>query len=248
MPRRVQNISLLGVDLAWGDRNPDGLCAIQVRSGRVASMEPGLTHGDDALVDWCLRSSGSKTVLVTLDAPIVIPNRTGSRPVDRLTHVLFGRYKAGCYPANLGKCPRPVRVAEKLSAAGFEIGWNVRGGSQLLSEVYPHPAMVRMFQLEERIPYKKGRVEDKRAWFRILQRHIRKWVKASCPEIPLSGWMSGLLREPWSKAIEDQTDALVCALIGYHHWKHSGTRSEVIGDLETGFILLPADTSLPSAP
>jgi predicted RNase H-like nuclease len=31
----------------------------------------------------------------------------------------------------------------------------------------------------------------------------------------------------------------VCALIGYRHWLHDGARTEVLGYLATGFILIP---------
>ncbi len=236
----LQNISLLGVDMAWGDRNPDGLCAIQIRKGEVVSVETALTHGDEALVDWCCYHSSAGTSLVTLDAPIVCPNLSGCRPVDKLTHVLFGRYKAGCYPANLGKCPRPPRIAELLSEHGFEIGWDLKSKKKLLAEVYPHPAMVRVFNLSERIPYKKGKVAEKQAGFKTLQKHMRRYLRNEIPELGMPSNIRKLLSSKWSKGVEDQTDAFFCALIALNHWRSRGNTSEVIGDLETGFILLPA--------
>jgi len=44
----------------------------------------------------------------------------------------------------------------------------------------------------------------------------------------------------WSKDAEDQIDALICALVGLHHWRHLGERSEILGDAATGFIVAPA--------
>lgn len=38
-----------------------------------------------------------------VDAPTIIPNATGMRLPDKLSHKHFGRYHAGCYPANLNR-------------------------------------------------------------------------------------------------------------------------------------------------
>jgi predicted RNase H-like nuclease len=51
--------------------------------------------------------------------------------------------------------------------------------------------------------------------------------------------MTELLTTDWSKPVEDKLDAFFCALIGYHHYLHGQGKSEVIGDRQTGFILLP---------
>ena len=53
--------------------------------------------------------------------------------------------------------------------------------------------------------------------------------------------LDAVLSARWTKPAEDRLDALLCALVGYYHWRHDGRRSEVLGDLETGFILVPAE-------
>ena len=108
-----------------------------------------------------------------------------------------------------------------------------------MAEVYPHPAMVRWFGLAERLPYKRGRVAEKRTVFRELQGHLMKALAVHFPEVELAPSVRALLREPWTKDVEDQTDALVCALIGYWHVASGGRRTQVLGDLETGFLLVP---------
>lgn len=132
--------------------------------------------------------------------------------------------------------PSPLRVEEKLSEKGFEIGW---AGRRFVMEVYPHPAMVRLFELKERIPYKRGTVVDRRRHFQKLQREIRKLIKNRLDELLLDAETNSLLQQPWSKDIGDQTDAFFCALIGYWHWLHAGRQSQVLGDLETGFLVVP---------
>ena len=186
-------------------------------------------------------SRNYQTVFVTVDAPIVCPNRTGTRPVDRLTHRMFHREHAACHPANLMRCPRPPRVARLLQRKGFRVGWEIRVGGRWVAEVYPHPAMVRMFGLPRIIKYKKGSVAERRKEFQRLQRLMQKLMKRRFPRLTLNQETRNLLRQKWSKPVEDRTDALFCALIGMWHWMYLGERSEVIGDRKTGFILLPEE-------
>ena len=196
----------------------------------------GLSRGDEALVERVRGAVGDGAGFIAMDGPVICVNETGARPVDRQTHVAFGRFKCGCHPVNRVLCPRPLRLAARLAALGFQPGWT---GERTLAEVYPHPAMVRWFGLAERLPYKRGRVAEKRKVFRELQGHLMKALAVHFPEVELAASVRALLREPWTKDVEDQTDALVCALIGYWHVASGGRRTQVLGDLETGFLLVP---------
>lgn len=231
---------IFGVDLAWGEKKPDGLAWISSTRDGAKVRESALTHGDAALVEWVTQRVGKRDrVLVMVDAPLVIPNRTGARPVDKLTHVLFRKQHAGCHPAYLDKCPRPPRVASLFEEEGFSVGWDLNAAQRLVAEVYPHPAMVRLFALERIIKYKRGRVEEKRLEFARLQRLLRHCLKADFPKLDLNPATKKMLRQPWTKPVEDETDGLFCALIGLWHWQHHGKQTQVLGDLATGFILVP---------
>ena len=120
------------------------------------------------------------------------------------------------------------------------MGWQVWGGKKTVAEVYPHPAMVRMFGIPRIVKYKKGTVRERRKEFRRLQRLLRTCLQKKFPRLGCDQETQQLLRQRWSKPVEDRVDALFCALIGLWHWMHQGRKSEVIGDRRTGFILLPA--------
>ncbi len=244
-------ILLAGIDLAWGEKKSDGVCFISYDPKRGVARLAGYAYpqGDDALVAaLAARLAPARSAFLAIDAPIVCPNLTGTRPVDRLTHVMFRRQHAACHPANLTKCPRPPRVLARLAAdLGFEAGWGAEFGRndsvvplRLAAEVYPHPAMVRLFGLDRIIKYKKGPVAAKRVEFIRLQGLIAALLAREFPWLALDAETPSLLAQPWSKPVEDRTDALFCALIALHHVRHAGARSEVIGDVATGFILLPA--------
>jgi predicted RNase H-like nuclease len=103
--------------------------------------------------------------------------------------------------------------------------------------------MVRIFRLPRIIKYKKGPVAARRREFRRLQRLLRALLAADFPFLALDADTPALLAAPWSKPVEDRTDALFCALLALWHVHHDGARSEILGDLATGFILLPSSSS-----
>lgn len=240
-------ILIAGIDLAWGEKKHDGVCFASFDSARRRARLEGYAYpqGDYALIAALegMLPPG-RAAFVAIDAPIVCPNETGARPVDRLTHTLFHWQHAACHPANLGKCARPPRVLATLrERLGFAAGWGTDAlcaGARIAAEVYPHPAMVRMFGLERIIKYKKGPVAAKRREFRRLQRLLSALLAEEFGWLALDADTPALLGEPWSKPVEDRIDALFCALIALRHVREAGARSEVIGDLDTGFILLPA--------
>lgn len=227
---------IVGIDLAWGEKRPDGICVLKAEKESVRVLEVGLSHGDEALVGMVARHVGEGSGFIALDGPVTCTNDTGARPVDRLTHVHFGRFKCGCHPVNRRLGARPLRVSGRFAESGFVAGWT---GPRCLAEVYPHPAMVRWFGLRERLAYKRGTVAEKRIVFRELQGHLRTALAKRFPEVDAGDAVHGLLEQSWTKDVEDQTDAVVCALIGWWHVRDGGRRTQVLGDLETGFLLVP---------
>ena len=240
--RTSEPLCIIGVDLAWGDRKPDGICGIESSGEPSRVLGFAYPHGDDEFLDVVgALCAPYRRVFMTIDAPIICPNRTGTRPVDRLTHRMFHREHAACHPANSTKCPRPIRIRRKLARMGFRAGWELTQADKLVAEVYPHPAMVRMFRLPRIVKYKKGTVADRSKEFARLQRLMRLLLKEHFPRLTLEAEARRVLARPWSKPVEDRLDALFCALTGLWHVNYRGKRSEVIGNVKTGFILLPED-------
>ncbi len=242
-PAAAGAMRLVGIDLAWGERNGDGLCLLEAVEGRARIVETAHVFGDVALLEWLetrLPPAPAPAALL-FDAPLICPNVTGSRPADRQTHTVFGRFHAGAHPANRRLCPRPLRLAEAVgSRLGFGLGWARPRESRLAVEVFPHPASVRWLRLERIVKYKRPPVALRRAEFARMQGLLAGCLRERFPELEENDVLRAVLAAPWTKPAEDRLDALLCALVGYHHWKHDGAQSQVLGDLETGFIVVPA--------
>lgn len=243
---------VVGVDLAWGLRRPDGWCVIAGHRQRARVEGFGLWRGDDALMAglWAQRNR-AQSGWVVMDAPLICPNPSGARPVDLEMTRMFRRSHAGCHPANRRLCARPPRLLEKMQAAGWvaagtrtdERASHQEGRMWRVAEVYPHAALVRFLNLSRVIQYKRGPVAVRRGVFRELQSAVRGLLASHFPEMEVGEHLNKLLETAWTKDVEDQTDALICALVGWWHWKHRGARSQWVGDPRTGLLLLPADGS-----
>lgn len=234
---------LVGIDLAWGDRNPDGVTILRFDDGldRPMSAPPVTfnTRGDAEFFMALASAESAERLLVAIDAPLICPNQEGSRPVDKECTRRFGRYHAGCHPANQRLCRRPLRIAAGLVERGYVLTTDTGRGTRIACEVYPHPATIQLFGIEKTIKYKKGLVASRRAEFLRYQGCLRACLDRELPEWLESDAHRTLLATPWSKPIEDQTDSILCALIAYLHLRHEGRRTEVIGDDHHGHILLP---------
>ena len=222
-------MTFLGIDFGWQSQ-PSGCAALDAGLNLLS-----LTRCDtpEATLAWLDQFPGP--AMVAVDAPLVIRNAAGMRPADRLAHVHLGRYDAGCYPANLGRpfAARVVNFSQSLSERGFahaaRIARGVPGRFQI--EVYPHGAMVRLFHLERILKYKKGTLAARRLEmerYRSLLGSLHPWP---LPAIPTQG-------APL-KAVEDQLDALMSAYAGWHWWRYGLERNHVLGDEQSGYIVLP---------
>jgi predicted RNase H-like nuclease len=237
----------VGIDLAWGTRARTGLAAAD-RTGRLVASHTALT--DDEIVAFVADHAGDGPVVVAFDAPLVVRNPTGRRPCEAEVHRRYGRYGAGAYPANLGNPAfaagtRAWRLCDRL-------GLNVVSTSaadRRAIEVYPHPAMVVLLDLERVIPYKAkpGRsLEDLRAAFARLATAMEGLPELRLAESPrwheLRDRCAHAGRKSELKRAEDEIDAIFCAHLA-HRWHREGSAgNDVLGDDESGCIVVPRPT------
>jgi predicted RNase H-like nuclease len=242
----VTAMTFIGVDLGW-KTGPSGVCCLHCRGGDLTLSALDRCHTHAEVLAWIDAQVPSETpAMVAVDAPTIIPNETGMRLPDRLAHREFGKYHAGCYPANrnLPFAPLLLAFSEALSTRGFDhaptLQPQVLGRYQI--ECFPHPAMVHLFQLPRILKYKKGRLAERQEELGRLRSHILHHLpehtpslrirSQDLPEIPQRG--------PALKAVEDQLDSLICAYSAAHWWYWGLARNQVLGNLAEGYIVVPS--------
>jgi predicted RNase H-like nuclease len=248
----------IGIDLAWSGRNPSGVAALRGDPSGATLLEAPALLGDlQAIGAYVCRLVGDGPALVAVDAPLRVPNASGRRPAEAALAHVFQRYEAGAHPANrrlLDHAPDGVRgeaLVALLATHGFHATERIEAheGGRLVTEVYPHAAMVGLFGLTKTLKYKargrqRGREERLAAWS-TYQHHLRTLAAADPPLVghdELLGVEVATLRGAALKGYEDRVDALLCAYIALYAHRWGAERCRTFGDLEGGWILTPAPT------
>ena len=240
---------LIGLDLAWNcEKNGSGLAIGRLDGSHLVLEElhtgiRGLGKIMSAIVDV------DGIFGIAIDAPLIIKNKTGSRPCEKELNRVYGSRWAGCHPTNLGlhaNSAGPI-LAEKLERAGFRhLGidkpkWQI--------ECYPHPAIIQIFGLDKRLKYKK---KENTSWdeVRLGQSMLGKFILSLENRTILSLSIPAHLRHLTDPARianldtrqlkdnEDGLDAIICLYVAARY--ASGLPVECYGDGESGYIIVPA--------
>ncbi len=122
------------------------------------------------------------------------------------------------------------------------------GGTRLMLEVYPHPATVVLFDRETIFRYKKGPMSVRRSGLQTYREAIAGLTEEAPSIVPTLAFRK-LIGEPLEplngtelKAYEDRLDALFCAYLAAYAWCWRDERIELIGNQETGCIMVPTHT------
>ncbi len=237
----------IGLDLAWGSKARTGVAVVD-GGGRL--VDSGAVRTDDEIVQW-VQSSAGDVVAAAVDAPLIVPNQTGQRRCETEISRAFWRYKIGAHSSNRGRVefdpPRAAILADRF-------GWSVdpaHHGSveePVCIELYPHPAMVVLFDLAERIVYKSG--PARAAGFAELLRHLGSVDELDLSEHPRWAELARVVADPKPgdlTRIEDELDAILCAHLAWL-WHHRPGSLQVYGSLQDGYIVAPPAPVPPEAP
>ncbi|NJL37154.1 MAG: DUF429 domain-containing protein [Leptolyngbyaceae cyanobacterium SL_5_9] len=242
-------MKFLGIDFGWRSQ-PSGLCCLALQNTTLHLLD--LTRLDEvtAVLSWVdTQVTPQEPAIIAVDAPTLIPNASGMRLPDRLAHKYFGRYHAGCYPANLGSpfATRTLELGLSLETRGFAHAPTLiaQQPGRYQIEAFPHPAMVYLFKLERILKYKKGRLSERRAELLKLRQYILDVLPTLEPALDLSLFSenNSLPKVPQTgsalKELEDKLDSLICAYVAAHWWYWGTERNLVLGDRTTGYIVIP---------
>src|ERR1700744_5002567 len=250
--------AVLGIDAAWTAENAGGHALVEKCKGRClwGAAAPNL-HGfarkcgldcheeglSQALHCAMRVLGGRKPDLIAVDMPMSRIDIVGRRVSDIGVSKRFGAAKCATHSPSAerpGKISGPFRAP--CEAQGYEL---LVLGKELpafsLAEVYPHPALLRLMNAEERLRYKVGKT--KIYWPKASAEERRQAVLTSLRSIveALDGIISNVSEyvEPAFaatkgfaalKPAEDMIDAIVSAWIGTTILEG---RAEAFGDMDS---------------
>ncbi|MGB3204790.1 MAG: DUF429 domain-containing protein [Crinalium sp.] len=248
-------MKFIGIDFGWVS-GASGLCCLQWRNNQLEILNLDRQQSNVDILSWLETwISPDEPGMIAVDAPTLIPNATGMRLPDKLSHKHFGKYHAGCYPASLARsyAQKTVQFGLELELRGFVHAPIIEPQKleRYQIEVYPHAAIVNLFKLDRILKYKKGKLAERQIELKKLCKYILDILPNSQPRLALLSSSVGSLylcdslssKFPSTaatlKALEDQLDALICAYIAAYWWYWGIERNLVLGNLESGYIVVP---------
>lgn len=242
----VWRMYFVGVDLAWGQRNPTGVAALDA-DGTLQHV--GVARDDADLLAQLQPYVGGDCV-VAVDAPLVVTNATGNRPCEAALNRDFRRFDAGAHPANTGLAwfadgGRGGRLCAALNLELNPASPSPRRGI----EVYPHAASVVLFGVDRTLKYKQKPGRDV-ALLRSELLRLMDFVaglRSADPGLDVGngGWarlhqsVLAATTKAQLRRAEDPVDAVLCAYIARYATERPRDVT-IYGDAETGCIVTPA--------
>ena len=248
----------IGFNSAWVDnpKTPGAICAVGIKDGQPAQFHvPRLASFDQALAFIKSVSADDGITLIALDQPTVVPNLTGMRPVDLVTSSLVGWLGGGVQPANRGKLgmfcnASPIwRFLTALGALQDPEQARLATDGLYLMEVFPALALASLgFEFFGRLAGPKYNPDRRKTfrtddWTRVAEVAAQEFQALSCEE--MAGWCrnAGRTGQP-KKADQDMIDSALCVLIALRWRLRPRNDSLLIGDLTTGYMVVPASLAV----
>ena len=209
----------IGIDLAWGEKNPSGF-SVAIESGKkLKILDSKLLLSIDEIVQE-VQKYDEQRVLIGVDAPLLVPNESGNREIEKNFNRDFAQYKISMLPVNkklLTKYTQNIRSVElfkELSKLGFKRDFK---HSKTIFEVYPHSTIATLFHNNKILPYKRKKGRDTafiKEQLLIYQNYLKREFKShEILKVNLS-----LLRGKSLKEYEDKLDSLTSALSIYYSY------------------------------
>ena len=251
-----EKIFFVGIDLAWSVKNNSGVCILVHEKNKCKLIHAGVALSDEEIIEIIKKNVGSNPALIAIDAPLIVPNESGRRKAEDLTSQLFIKYHASPYPTNrknMTKWSEDIRgetLSKRLEKEKFKQDPYIKlhEYTRKFFEVYPHPAIVSMFNLDKIIEYKWKPKRSRQYVLKEFDRyrmHIKKFCKKNNIELPkkiIDKDLSSLSKKDM-KAYEDMMDGIFCSLISYYAWSYPD-ECAVLGNMTTGYILTPVKSHM----
>jgi predicted RNase H-like nuclease len=247
----------IGLDLAWSPKNGSGIAILEGGKNRAELIASGIVYSDSDIVDYINRHVSNNPAFIAIDAPLIVPNETGRRHVEALVGNLFRKYDAGAHPSNRQRLAqwsgtiRGEEISKLLEKEKYTHDPEIKQYEEKRKffEVFPHPSMVVLFQMNKILQYKaKPHRDYDFRWgeFKKYQNYLKELANKKPAVIIPKKVTSQNVKKLKSQALkdyEDLLDGIFCAYIAYYAWCNP-EKCEILGDMNKGYILTPITESM----
>jgi predicted RNase H-like nuclease len=249
---------LVGFDSAWTAANSGALVGVlQLVDGAYHELGPpriaNYREAEAVILGWQGEQALTATI-VLLDQPTIVKNAASARPVENLVGSPVSRRYGGMQPANTSKeemFGKDAPVWPFLTRFGGPADPLASVADTRVFETYPVLAMIALgwtlpdTRAAGRLP--KYNPARKKTFLNSDWQHVCGLASAAFRKrglMGIVGWIDGAARNTSPrKKNQDGLDACLCLLVALY----LAERKEdclMVGDLETGYIIVPYGAGL----
>lgn len=223
----------IGIDLAWGEKNPSGFSVSLLVANKLKIIEIKLLYTIDEIVEE-IQKYKAKKVLIGIDAPLLVPNESGNREIEKKFNSDFSKYKISMLPVNQkiltknSQNIRSVQLFKNLSELGFQRNFKEK---KVIFEVYPHSTIATLFNNNKILPYKRKKGRDT-AFIKEQLKYYQNYLKKEFSSHKILKNDITPLRGKSLKEYEDLLDALTCSVSIYYAYTF-GAKIYKLNDVDT---------------
>jgi predicted RNase H-like nuclease len=245
---------LVGFDSAWTPNNSGALVGVlRLSEGTFrylgAPQIAKYPEAENAIRKWQTEYVPRATIIL-LDQPTIVENAAGQRPVEKIVGSLVSRRHGGMQPANTSKGKmfgKEAPVWPFLAQFGGPADPLKPVAGTRVFETYPVLAMIALDWMQpksRRLP--KYNPRRKKTFSISDWKHVCERASDAFRDLGLMDlvrWINAAAQNPSpQKSDQDGLDACLCLLVALY--LAEGKDCLMVGDLGTGYIVVPYDDAL----
>ena len=217
---------------------------------RLVSTAYLRAHED--VLGWVARNRGRHGAVLGVNAPVIVENTGGRRPVDEELEHHFGRYQIKEYTVNTVNSSHPRTIGRSLLRMGFDV--DPQGQGDRVVETCAQAAQVLLFGLDRVIRTKSGPMGGRKDGTNRYREQVYGRLPFLEPSLEdsdaleeianadLGGMNGSRLGE-----LEGKLDAILAGYVAAFLDLRGPEACAFLGNLESGYVLLPRPPSTDSA-
>ena len=238
----------LGLDLAWAPRNASAGAVLETTEEGIRLVSTAHLRAHEDVLSWVSRNRGRHGAIIGLNAPLIVENTGGRRPVDEQLEHHFSRYQVKEYTVNTVNSSHPRTMARSLIRMGFDVDPQAEGDRVV--ETCAQAAQVLLFGLERVLRTKSGPMGGRKDATNRYREQVYGRLPFLEPSLEDSDALEDLVNADLGamngsrlSELEGKLDAVVSGYVAAFLDIRGPDASAFLGDLDSGYVLLPNPSS-----
>ena len=236
----------LGLDLAWAPRSSSAGAVLEpTEDGTVNLVSTAHLRAHEDVLSWVARNRGRGGAIMAVNAPLIVENSGGRRPVDGELEHHFGRYMVDEYAVNTVNASHPRTIGRALMRMGFDP--NPQAETDRVVETCAQAAQILLFGLDRPMRIKSGPIGARKDAANRYREQIYGKLPFMDPELEDGDALEDLVNADLGAMngsrlgeLEGKLDAVMAGYVAAFLDLRGPEACAFLGDLHSGYILLPA--------